>query len=49
MEQQGLPLPPESVLKIREAADARKHATAGRMLAEFLAGGREDEVRGAGR
>ena len=35
----GHALQPETVPKIREAADARKHDTARKMLEEFLAGG----------
>lgn len=35
----GHALPPETVAKIREAADARKQDTARKMLEEFLAGG----------
>ena len=38
MEQQGLQLLPEAVLKVRDAADARKGATARKLLADFLAG-----------
>lgn len=45
-QQGGKPLPPESVLKIRETADARKLGTARKMLEEFLAG---DAPKGAGR
>jgi hypothetical protein len=44
--QKKMPLTPESVLKIRETADARKLGTARKMLEEFLAG---DALKGAGR
>lgn len=45
-QQAGKQLLPESVLKIRETADARKLGVARKMLAEFLAG---DAGNGAGR
>ena len=44
-QQTGKQLLPESVLKIRETADARKLGVARKMLAEFLAG---DAGKGAG-
>ena len=44
--QKNTPLTPESVLKIRDTADARKLGTARKLLEEFLAG---DAPKGAGR
>ena len=38
MEQQGLQFLPEAVLKVRDAADARKGATARKLLQDFRAG-----------
>ena len=37
-EQQGLPLLPDAVLQVRDAADARKREAAKKMLGEFLTG-----------
>ena len=42
------PLLPEAVLKIREAADARKHSTAKKMLQEFRAAGIESQLKTGG-
>ncbi len=50
MEQQGLQLLPDAVLKVRDAADARKGATARKLLQDFLAGeGKGGSERGANR
>lgn len=46
-QQEGKQLLPESVLKIRETADARKLATARKLMEEFLAGA--EAGQGAGR
>ena len=45
---EGKPFPPEAVLQVRERADARKQATARKLLEEFLTGGAKSG-NGAGR
>ena len=50
MEQQGLQLLPEAVLKVRDAAEARKQATAKKLLADFHAAeAKAGSGKGAGR
>ena len=44
--QDNAALMPETVLRIRETADARKHGTAKKMLQEFRAGQQGNEVAG---